>query len=55
MPDGQTDTFEVSIPGLDHAPTRHVRLISWVRETALLTRPDRVVLVRWLASGNGMN
>ncbi|HEX6866476.1 MAG TPA: phosphoenolpyruvate carboxykinase (GTP), partial [Caulobacteraceae bacterium] len=33
---------EVDIPGLDQAPTRHQRLIQWVRETAALTKPDRV-------------
>jgi len=30
------------VPGLDEAPTRHERLIAWVREIASLTRPDRV-------------
>jgi phosphoenolpyruvate carboxykinase (GTP) len=33
-----------SIPGLDPAPTRHKRLVDWVREVAALTKPDRV---RW--------
>jgi phosphoenolpyruvate carboxykinase (GTP) len=33
----------VTIPGLDVAPTRHRRLVSWVREVADLTQPDRVV------------
>ncbi|MGH4009331.1 MAG: phosphoenolpyruvate carboxykinase (GTP) [Pseudonocardiaceae bacterium] len=32
-----------SIPGLDDAPTSHARLRNWVRETAELTTPDRVV------------
>ncbi|MGH3753688.1 MAG: phosphoenolpyruvate carboxykinase (GTP) [Pseudonocardiaceae bacterium] len=32
-----------TIPGLDSAPTSHARLRHWVRETAELTRPDRVV------------
>ncbi len=29
-------------PGLDTAPTTHTRLLSWVRETAELTEPDRI-------------
>ncbi|MHA6797324.1 phosphoenolpyruvate carboxykinase (GTP) (plasmid) [Pseudonocardia bannensis] len=32
-----------TIPGLDSAPTTHQRLLAWVRETAQLTTPDRVV------------
>jgi phosphoenolpyruvate carboxykinase (GTP) len=32
-----------AIPGLDEAPTQHARLLAWVRETAELTTPDRVV------------
>ncbi len=32
-----------TIPGLDKAPTNHERLLTWVRETADLTMPDRVV------------
>ena len=31
-----------SIPGLDPAPTRHAKLIAWVRDIAALTKPDRV-------------
>jgi phosphoenolpyruvate carboxykinase (GTP) len=31
------------IAGLDQAPTSHQRLLSWVREVAELTTPDRVV------------
>jgi len=31
-----------SITGLDDAPTGHRRLVSWVREIAELTQPDRV-------------
>ncbi len=31
-----------TIPGLDSAPTNHQGLLSWVREVAELTRPDRV-------------
>jgi phosphoenolpyruvate carboxykinase (GTP) len=29
-------------PGLDQAPTKHAKLIAWVREIAGLTKPDRV-------------
>ena len=32
-----------TIPGLDQAPTKHRRLIEWVRDVAELTEPDRVV------------
>jgi len=32
-----------TIPGLEHAPTTHAVLLSWVREVAELTQPDRVV------------
>jgi phosphoenolpyruvate carboxykinase (GTP) len=32
-----------TIPGLEKAPTRHQRLLSWVRDVADLTQPDRVV------------
>jgi phosphoenolpyruvate carboxykinase (GTP) len=35
----------MGIPGLDQTPTKHTRLLSWVRETAELTQPDRVVWV----------
>ncbi|MDT4946784.1 MAG: phosphoenolpyruvate carboxykinase [Pseudonocardiales bacterium] len=31
-----------TIPGLDTAPTKHSRLLAWVRETADLTQPDRI-------------
>jgi phosphoenolpyruvate carboxykinase (GTP) len=30
------------VPGLDDAPTSHLRLRDWVRETAELTMPDRI-------------
>jgi phosphoenolpyruvate carboxykinase (GTP) len=33
----------VSIPGLDQSPIAHARLIEWVKESAALTEPDRVV------------
>jgi phosphoenolpyruvate carboxykinase (GTP) len=33
----------LTIPGLDSAPTKHSRLLRWVRETAQLTQPDQVV------------
>lgn len=32
-----------TIPGLDQAPTKHERLLAWVREVAELTTPDQVV------------
>jgi phosphoenolpyruvate carboxykinase (GTP) len=32
-----------TIPGLENAPTTHPGLLSWVREVAELTQPDRVV------------
>ena len=34
-----------AIPGLAEAPTTHAELLAWVRETAELTTPDRVVWV----------
>jgi phosphoenolpyruvate carboxykinase (GTP) len=33
----------VSIPGLEQAPTKHTKLVNWVRDVAQLTKPDRVV------------
>ncbi|MBX6388196.1 MAG: phosphoenolpyruvate carboxykinase (GTP) [Frankia sp.] len=35
-------TTAAQIPGLDAAPTKHAKLIAWVREIAELTQPDRV-------------
>jgi phosphoenolpyruvate carboxykinase (GTP) len=31
-----------TIPGLDSAPTKHARILAWVRECAELTQPDRI-------------
>src|SRR3954451_4330718 len=35
-------TTAPTIPGLEQAPTRHARLVSWVSDIAALTKPDRV-------------
>ena len=35
-------TIADTIPGLDDAPSKHGRLVEWVREIAALTTPDRV-------------
>jgi phosphoenolpyruvate carboxykinase (GTP) len=32
-----------TVPGIDEAPTGNARLLSWVREVAELTTPDRIV------------
>ncbi|HEY4018154.1 MAG TPA: phosphoenolpyruvate carboxykinase (GTP) [Pseudonocardiaceae bacterium] len=40
-----TQAAPETIPGLDNAPTRHARLLAWVREVAELTTPDEVVWV----------
>ncbi|MBV9292511.1 MAG: phosphoenolpyruvate carboxykinase (GTP) [Frankiales bacterium] len=31
-----------TVPGLDDAPTKHAKLVAWVRDIAALTKPDRV-------------
>ena len=31
-----------AIEGLDQAPTKHARLVAWVKDIATLTKPDRV-------------
>ncbi|THD57202.1 phosphoenolpyruvate carboxykinase (GTP) [Phenylobacterium sp.] len=38
------------VPGLEPAPTKHARLLQWVREIAALTEPDRV---RWCDGSQG--
>jgi len=35
-------TSAPTIPGLDNPPTKHAKLVAWVREIAALTKPDRV-------------
>ena len=42
MPDGDLFLNPNSIPGLEPAPTRHKRLVAWVRQMAELTQPDAV-------------
>jgi len=32
----------VAVPGLEPAPTKHKKLVEWVRDVAALTEPDRV-------------
>ena len=36
-------TADFAVAGLDPAPTRHARLLAWVRGVAALAKPDRVV------------
>ena len=36
-------TTTTTVPGLDDAPTRNQALLSWVRDIATLTTPERVV------------
>lgn len=43
MPDGGVTPSTSAIPGLDSAPTRHARLLAWVKDVAELAKPDRVV------------
>ena len=38
MPDSDAAMTTNVIPGLDAAPTRHKRLLAWVREIAALVR-----------------
>src|SRR4051794_29967459 len=35
-------TATSDIAGLDAAPTKHAKLVAWVRDIAALTKPDRV-------------
>ena len=44
MPDSDAALNTNVVPGLEPAPTRHARLVAWVREIAALTKPDAV---RW--------
>jgi phosphoenolpyruvate carboxykinase (GTP) len=39
----ETPMTATTIPGLDTVPTKHGRLLTWVREIATLTTPDRVI------------
>src|SRR6185503_2291375 len=39
----QHDMTAATVPGIDDAPTTNTRLLSWVREVAELTTPDRIV------------
>src|SRR5688572_27869960 len=36
-------TAPAVIPGLEHAPTKHPKLLAWVRQVAELTTPEQVV------------
>jgi phosphoenolpyruvate carboxykinase (GTP) len=42
MPEGDARLDVGPIPGLEEAPTRHRRLLGWVRDMAALARPDRI-------------
>ncbi|HEY5071936.1 MAG TPA: phosphoenolpyruvate carboxykinase (GTP) [Caulobacteraceae bacterium] len=42
MPDGEASVKTKAIAGLEPAPTRHRRLVAWVREVAELTKPAKV-------------
>ncbi|HEV2365438.1 MAG TPA: phosphoenolpyruvate carboxykinase (GTP) [Caulobacteraceae bacterium] len=44
MADGDARVAKRVVPGLEPAPTRHRKLVAWVRRIAALTKPDRV---RW--------
>jgi len=40
--EGKSPVADQVVQGLDKAPTKHARLLAWVREVAALTKPDRV-------------
>src|SRR5690242_12480434 len=42
--EGASSMSQRSVPGLEAAPTKHAKLLAWVRDIAALTEPDRV---RW--------
>jgi phosphoenolpyruvate carboxykinase (GTP) len=39
---GEWSVNAIVIPGLDNAPTKHGKLLAWVREVAALTQPAKV-------------